>query len=639
MDTESIQSTTAPRLPVTAFFSPLKSQDRIVATIQPYSSTPQHAAAKSHHDHISYKQLSVSCMSGNLQESGVFEEDTLDMCENKCTQTEPTDFPAGEKASGDLCAEIQKLNRFRKKIEECVTNPAKQPAVMLTTSPNASDQRRMQYYKERLEILENKVLIYESSGDVQIRRLADRLQREVQLESWVKQLTERVEKLVQENLLLEEQKCEFEEAENDTRLHLQRLEVDLEILSQRNIELEMARDAAKANANNLQDTIFKAQDRIYTLEEHKNDLSHKMELLNRSISQASEDMDVVVDAPIKQQQPQPQQHQQHMLQHQDLFNFSLASEEEKYHELLLREQELKQNISELNRAYNETLENADNIWAQMEKEYKEKLDEAHELNNRLRMKILNIEERLRNEAFCAQERITQLEESEQSMQMRILKLTREHKEDQIKFLAISNELNAVADEHIKLKEYLEGPAIDQLEKERKKVRDLEAELRSAVNLNAELDEAHTNQISVMKKQLVKTNIELSHIGVSNGELKEEVATLEHRCLELSNKQRVDEVTIRNLTYELEQKQEQLRKSKKPKLQMATVELTLEQELRSAYGKHNSSLMILTDGRCDSDIMVQDLQKEYKNEIQICDLGRNSTDDEAQQRVEDGRCQE
>jgi hypothetical protein len=64
--------------------------------------------------------------------------------------------------------------------------------------------------------------VYESSGELQTRLLAERLQREVLLSAQVKDLTAKVQHLVAENRCLEEEKCEFEEAENDTRLKCQK---------------------------------------------------------------------------------------------------------------------------------------------------------------------------------------------------------------------------------------------------------------------------------------------------------------------------------------------------------------------------------------------------------------------------------
>jgi len=66
------------------------------------------------------------------------------------------------------------------------------------------------------------VRIYESSGDLQARLLAERLQKEVSLSAQVKQLSARVQQLISKNRCLEEEKCEMEEAENDTRLRCQK---------------------------------------------------------------------------------------------------------------------------------------------------------------------------------------------------------------------------------------------------------------------------------------------------------------------------------------------------------------------------------------------------------------------------------
>jgi uncharacterized protein (DUF3084 family) len=64
--------------------------------------------------------------------------------------------------------------------------------------------------------------VYESSGEPQVRLLAERLQKEVRLSAQVKELSTKVQHLITENRRLEEEKCELEEAENDTRLKCQK---------------------------------------------------------------------------------------------------------------------------------------------------------------------------------------------------------------------------------------------------------------------------------------------------------------------------------------------------------------------------------------------------------------------------------
>lgn len=542
-----------------------KPQERIIATVQPYSTNSESPFKKARY------QSTLS-----LQESGVFD---VDVC-SQFTQTETDDFPTVSEKS-DLNVEIQKLNKFRKKIEECVTKTNK-PVVNLITSKSC-DQQHLQFYKDRLEQLENKILVYESSGDVQVRRLAERLNREVQLESWVKQLTQRVDKLVDDNLQLEEERCELEEAENDTRLRLQRLEVDLEILTQRNMELQMSRDAVKAHANCLQDTINKAQDRIYYLEEQKNDLKHKMEMLALFMPT------ILLFNTYKVQECQNSD-QIDELQISGLPNVCsciqprtmTAPEKHRLNELMLRERELQHNIAELNRAYNETLESADNLWAQMEKDYKDKIAEAENENGLMKAKIGQLEERLKADLMSAQERISQLEESEMELKNKMSRKNREHKEELIKFEGLANELYVLNEEYTKLKDQFESLTVKNFENETKKIRYLEEELQSVNKFQTDIEDAYAKDTKLLKDQLDQTSKELMYIGVSNGELREEVATLENRVIELGRFKIINEETIKNLTAELRNKNDELLKLT-PKIK----------------GNHNSLAQELV--LCDSDI--------------------------------------
>lgn len=556
----SLSSSSSSSLPST------KPQERIIATVQPYSTNSESPFKKARY------QSTLS-----LQESGVFDVDVT----TQSTQTETDDFPTISEKS-DLNVEIQKLNKFRKKIEECVTKTNK-PVVNLIT-PKSCDQQHLQFYKDRLEQLENKILVYESSGDVQARRLAERLNREVQLESWVKQLTQRVDKLVDDNHQLEEERCELEEAENDTRLRLQRLEVDLEILTQRNMELQMSRDAVKAHANCLQDTINKAQDRIYYLEEQRNDLKNKLEMLALFMPT------ILLFNTYKVQECQNSADQIDELQISGLPNVCsciqprtmTAPEKHRLNELLLRERELQQNIADLNRAYNETLESADNLWAQMEKDYKEKLAEAENENSSIKAKILQLEDRLKADLMSAQERISQLEESESELKNKMNRKNREHKEELIKFEGIANELYVLNEEYMKLKDQFDSLSVKNFENETKKIRYLEEELQSVNKFQTDIEQQYAKDVKLLQERLDQTNKELMYIGVSNGELREEVATLENRVIELGRIKMINEETIKNLTAELRNRNDELLKLT-PKIK----------------GNHNSLAQELV--LCDTDI--------------------------------------
>lgn len=482
----------------------------------------------------------------------------------QCTQTDLEHFtsqPPTDQSAGDLCAEIQKLNRFRKKIEQCVTDTQHQTAVVKLLKPKLADtaERQLQYYKDRLELLENKMLVYESSGDVQMKRLADRLQREVQLESCVKQLTDRVNKLTQSNRLLEEERCELEETENDTRLLLQKIEIEMEMLKQRNIELEMFSEAARAHANCLEDTISKAHDRIQMLEEHKADLKQKLDTLTKFLPPmlllGEDDFMNGVDDKMDTS-PVNVPSVCTCIQRQDSM-YTKSSQYEELYGLMDREKSLKENIVHLNQVYKETLENADSLWAQMEADYKQQLAEANEEIMLLKSKIFHLETRLQNESACAAERITQLEESEAELNQQIGSVARKQKQESEKLINMTMEYDALSAKYTNLKQFMNDTVSANLTKERQKVATLQEQLKECLQVRTSRDEEHTSQVGHLRAQLIRAQKDLMYINVSNGELKEEVNTLEHRCIELGSARRIDEDTIRSLTYELKCKYDQL----------------------------------------------------------------------------------
>lgn len=536
-----------------------KTPERVIATVQPYST-------KKIDDTLSPKSLPIfptlkkgnSLSTMSLNESGVFDADHIEQS-SRATQTETDDFPSNEKVTlnGDLCAEIQKLNKFRKKIEECMRPPTTVVGIM---APNSTDQSRMQYYKDRLELLEKKISIYESSGDQQVRRLAARLQREIQLESAVKQLRDQVEKLEDENQNLDEERCELEEIENDTRLQLQRLEVDLEILSQRNVELEMSRDTARANVATLQEAIKKSHDSILLLERDRDDVRHKLELITAFMPAVLlyntwKAHEVQIGGAIMAAD-------QATLAAGAGHESCLCTKEhncletEKYVELMRREQELTENIDELNRAYNETLERADNLWAQMEKDYKDKLAKTQEDNNLLRSKISQLEKRIKNDSHYAQERISQLEDEENMLKRRLSKLNKISRDDADKYKVLQSDFQLLTAEYEKLKMYVNGPLAENLEKEKKKAKALEEEVLLATKMYENLEEHHKSEMSAVKAKLEKTNRELMKAEVNNGELKEEVILLENRIIELDRCRNEYEDKINTLMVEIKNKHDQ-----------------------------------------------------------------------------------
>ena len=125
-----------------------------------------------------------------------------------------------QKCSDDLSTEISKLSVIRKRIQQKTKSPNSPKEISIPfTCPHTNS---VPYYEERLAQLEDKLKIYESTGDAKDILLSKRLQKEVDLAYRVKELTEKVATLEIRNKKLEEEKCEFEEAENDVRYQLQR---------------------------------------------------------------------------------------------------------------------------------------------------------------------------------------------------------------------------------------------------------------------------------------------------------------------------------------------------------------------------------------------------------------------------------
>uniref|UniRef100_A0A1B6D1K9 Janus kinase and microtubule-interacting protein C-terminal domain-containing protein n=2 Tax=Clastoptera arizonana TaxID=38151 RepID=A0A1B6D1K9_9HEMI len=211
-----------------------KSPSRIVATVLPFTD-PATNYEKDVNDESPIKKLFKDADS--LQESGIFEGSAEATTQG--TQTDCLDKSSN--SPGDLGAEIRKLTQIRERIEEQGGNK-KLLKVPVNNDIEINIQatlKELLYYRERIKILEDKISAYESSGDDQIKHLATRLERESLLTAQIESLKNTLNRLTVENKQLEEEKCEFEEAENDTRLRCQKLEVKLSALGEKKSDLQV----------------------------------------------------------------------------------------------------------------------------------------------------------------------------------------------------------------------------------------------------------------------------------------------------------------------------------------------------------------------------------------------------------------
>lgn len=524
---------------------PPASKNRIVATVQPYTESafyeePITPHLKNGHQRMATSSNSKVMLWTSLQESGVFEE-PITMHQSTQTHTDEFPFPERPNPSGELSAEIQKLNKFRERIEKVVGHNKSASGVVKLLSP---DQRKLEYYKGRVDTLESKLIIYESSDDIQLRRLRERLQREVQLESLTRQLQEQIAELEKTNQVIEEERCELEELENDTRLKYQKLEVDFEMVTQRNVELEMNEEALQMKLQEAKNKIAMFEEEIRQLEARIENLTKSNEA-NYALNKISTEGELELNQQIV--------------------------------ELQKRELNMQQTLDELKRAYNETLENADNVWAEMENEYKMKLKQCEMNEVGLQSKLQQLEERIKHDSQFAQERLAQMEELEVCLKQRIATLNRENKDLSMKYSTLIDECNNLKDEYQQLKAYVTGPAAEVLDRERKRIATLEEELQHAAKMLKQMEAKNKDNVIGLKFKMSAAIKELENIRITNNELQEEVVTLEARIMESKRVQSIDDETIRHLTEELRTKQKQLNQQHAI-VYKAVAEPTLAQEL-------------------------------------------------------------
>lgn len=181
-----------------------------------------------------------------LQESGIFDEFTEhELVERKSTETQtdsanlilarPTSLDSTSSSSSGcssttagsgLADELSKLEKIKQRIEE------RGPLFKSSTETNFKDcvkkvpilmlSKELTYFKKQYDVLKNRLAAFESSGDSKVKQLAEKLQKENELQKRVEFLTKKMAKMEKEMRRLEEEKCEYEEAENDTRLRCQK---------------------------------------------------------------------------------------------------------------------------------------------------------------------------------------------------------------------------------------------------------------------------------------------------------------------------------------------------------------------------------------------------------------------------------
>ncbi|KAI8421905.1 hypothetical protein MSG28_009832, partial [Choristoneura fumiferana] len=213
-----------------------------------------------------------------LQESGIFEGSET---ETRSTQTDVND---SFECSGELNTEIQRLNSIREKLErQGVRNRtlnSKEEGDGLECKCVKLGKKHKQYYERRLKFLEGKISIYEAAQDVKEAKLAQRLQTEYILENRIQELELQLSELQDKYERLEEECCELEEIENDTRLHWQQLEMDYELCSAQLRDMTEQRECSRAQAERLMAELTKKE---CALKQKESELRTRLSKLERAV--------------------------------------------------------------------------------------------------------------------------------------------------------------------------------------------------------------------------------------------------------------------------------------------------------------------------------------------------------------------
>ncbi|XP_017866113.1 PREDICTED: putative leucine-rich repeat-containing protein DDB_G0290503 isoform X3 [Drosophila arizonae] len=480
----------------------------------------------------------------------------------------------------------------------------------LSTASSIAEHPHLQYYQERLIQLESKLLVYESSGETQAKHLAERLQRELQLNKQVKELSERVEQLLEQNALLDEAKCEFEEAENDTRFHLQRNEEELEILRQRNVELEFSKDALAAKYRDcraecliLRDDLCAAERQLEHLQAERQRVKQQLESLNRSLplllfyrllqlarisGGGSTSMGNEQSLPERATAgagpsgcgPCPSSKVNQMIKkncnkmmmnnnnsnnnnnnNNNICNSTNAPmDAAAAREISYLKEEVKTlrcSLNALNTQHYEAMETADSHWVDLEREYKAREEAYRTKEMCLKQKISQLQDCLRDDSRAAAEKIQQLEEAELGLKTCLVRLTKEHRDLMEQKLALEKEVDSHAADAEK-----QQPLANELESERRRCQTLAEDLNFAKKLHQSMEEQLKAETDCLRQQIYDLKKNLMHLEVTNGELREEVNTLESKIAEMEQQLKASSEHVCCLEDELRTKDELIQRMEK-----------------------------------------------------------------------------
>ncbi|XP_063534409.1 axoneme-associated protein mst101(2) isoform X1 [Cydia strobilella] len=606
-----------------------------------------------------------------LQESGIFEGVET---ETRSTQTDVND---SFECSGELNTEIQRLNSIREKLErQGVRNRtlnSKEEGDSLECRCVKLGKKHKQYYERRLKFLEGKISIYEAAQDVKEAKLAQRLQTEFILENRIQELELQLSELQDKYERLEEECCELEEIENDTRLHWQQLEMDYELCSAQLRDMTEQRECSRAQAERLmadlnrnecalkhkqeelrtrlcklekavpaliawnvinalgayispgkermlasrcpfgKDTravinqvqkeksgalvkyvttphddlpgVADMQEMVFKLLKEKREIENQTTIVTNSLKakvrELQEELDstkIQIRAAECRCSSKGEQIQEKISELKDKIDGESLKEElpvdpatmNQIQALLAIEKELKARVAELERretAYLEMLTQADDMWAEMEGGYKKKIEEAHATEHGLKGQVKKLQDekdQFKKIIEPLKKTIRELEESDSLLKVALEKSERDSQKHQSLNLNLQNTLSKTQADFKKSEtafKSLEAKFKGEVEQLRRMNKNVEKEMKTTKEASRKTEQKFFSELESVRKELQRACKNHQDLEVTNGELKEEVESLEKQ-LALTQKaltqcKRKCDEKIKTLSHELSIKTEEL----------------------------------------------------------------------------------
>uniref|UniRef100_A0A2S2QJ36 Janus kinase and microtubule-interacting protein C-terminal domain-containing protein n=1 Tax=Sipha flava TaxID=143950 RepID=A0A2S2QJ36_9HEMI len=499
-----------------------------------------------------------------LQESGIFEEDIYSETVSEATQTESPIEKTIDILSTDLTEELRKLSRIREKIEE-----RKVPLV------DDRFAKELSFYKEHWRTLKRKVEAYESTEDERLKLLTASIDRESRLSSEVKNLYNTIDKLKEQNRLLEEEKCEFEEAENDTRLRCQKLEnkymtlaekkntlqselvskaEEIEALRQELSEVDAKKCEARKHAASMEALVNKYEQRNFELEESEMETKCKLQILENAWPAVVlwNIWRIVCKHYRKPRPTKTVEYKESAKMDVDyLEKLRIMTKERMEMEKRIQDLEFKDNV------YQQTLQQADNILANVEEGYKRQIEELNSELAEKQKKLLDRENRMRLSADSRDrepELLDRIHGLETEVRDLVHKLQSKDVEKQSwvrRETQLRNDMEQFVNEVCQIKS--ENAVLrNQLDCERMKFKDLQKDINFKQSVYAELEEKYNVEAKNYQSTILKLSKQIDEYDVTNGELKEEVETLEAHVKLLRNALTKEKEIKENITVELNQ---------------------------------------------------------------------------------------